>query len=101
MILHIFHKKDHRTYPIFLYLFLVYNIIMKNMKYFIIHAINYLADIIHYLIGAFIVVFILWCLIRIHNHFSKSNKPIVIKNKNKNKNNDTTSSNNNKNTNKQ
>ena len=73
---------------------------MNNMKHkhFIIHAINYLADIIHYLIGAVIVVFMLWCLIRIHNHFSKNNKPIVIKNKNKN--NDTTSSNNNKNTNK-
>jgi len=64
------------------------------MKHFIINIINYFADIIHYIIGAFILVFMLWCLILIHNHFSKSNKPIIIKNKNKN--NNTTSNNNNK-----
>ena len=67
-----------------------------NHKHFIKHTINYLADILHYIIGVTIVVFLLWCLIQLHNHFSRDNKPIVIKNKNKNNN---TSSNNNKNNN--
>jgi len=36
-----------------------------------------LGDIIHYLIGLLIVSFLLWCLIKIHNYFSKNNIPIM------------------------
>jgi flagellar biosynthesis regulator FlaF len=30
-------------------------------------------DLIHYLIGSIIVIFFLWIIIQIHNHFSKNN----------------------------
>ena len=34
-------------------------------------------DLIHYLIGLFIVGFLVWLLIRTHEYFSKNNVPIV------------------------
>ena len=34
-------------------------------------------DLIHYLIGLFIVGFLVWCLIRLHEYFSKDNIPIL------------------------
>lgn len=33
-------------------------------------------DMLHYLIGLLIVGFLIWIIIRIHNHFSKNNVPI-------------------------
>ena len=36
-----------------------------------------IGDIIHYLIGILIVSLILWCIIKIHNNFSKYNIPIM------------------------
>ena len=35
-------------------------------------------DAFHYLIGIIIVVFLLWCLIQVHNYFSKDNITISI-----------------------
>lgn len=32
-----------------------------------------IVDAFHYLIGIIIVVFLLWCLIKVHNYFSKDN----------------------------
>ena len=37
-----------------------------------------LVDIMHYLIGILIVVFLVWSLIKIHNYFSKDNLPIEL-----------------------
>ena len=35
-----------------------------------------LFDILHYLIGGLIVSFLIWVIIKAHNHFSKDNMPI-------------------------
>ena len=35
-------------------------------------------DLIHYLIGLFIVGFLVWLLIKIHLYFSKDNTPIML-----------------------
>jgi hypothetical protein len=34
-------------------------------------------DIIHYLIGLLILVFLVWVLIQVHNYFSKDNIVII------------------------
>ena len=33
-------------------------------------------DMLHYLIGLLIVAFLVWVIVRLHNHFSKDNVPI-------------------------
>ncbi len=33
-------------------------------------------DMLHYLVGLIIVAFLIWIIIKIHNHFSKNNVPI-------------------------
>lgn len=43
----------------------------------------YFYDFIHYLIGLFIVFFLVWVIIKIHLHFSKDNKETIIVDKNK------------------
>jgi hypothetical protein len=40
----------------------------------------YFFDFIHYLIGLIIVIILLWCIIQLHNYFSK-NKNYVLYNK--------------------
>ena len=35
-------------------------------------------DMLHYLIGLIIVFFLIWIIIKIHNHFSKNNLQIPI-----------------------
>ena len=37
-------------------------------------------DLIHYLIGILIVAFLVWVLIKLHNHFSKDNIKIIERN---------------------
>jgi len=37
-------------------------------------------DMIHYLIGLLIVIFLIWTLVQIHNYFSKEKVPIPYHN---------------------
>lgn len=38
-------------------------------------------ELLHYLIGLFFVGLLICLIIKIHNHFSKNNKPITIQTK--------------------
>jgi tellurite resistance protein TehA-like permease len=37
-------------------------------------------DMLHYLIGLIIVAFLIWCIIKTHNYFSKNNIKIIERN---------------------
>ena len=37
-------------------------------------------DLMHYLIGLLIVIFLIWALIQVHNYFSKDNIKIIERN---------------------
>lgn len=39
---------------------------------------NLINDGLHYLIGLLIVAFLIYCVIQIHNYFSKDNIPIKV-----------------------
>lgn len=36
-------------------------------------------DMMHYLIGLIIVAFLIWCIIKVHNYFSREKVPIPSK----------------------